>query len=304
MKFAALDLECATSDSGNICEVGLVVFEDGKEVDRFRSLVRPVIDEFGDWQRWNFDYGLKDTLKAPTFPAVWSEVNARIAGLPVVAHNASVVECKHLGHAFSFHGLSPEDAPDFFCTLELARAVWPEFPKHGIKSIARHFEWKLDHHNPESDARVCASIVSRALVEKGCTTWDELVKHIRWNRHRVPAYKIKLRIAPKPPGPRTREDYLHELVSWEPTAPLVEIHPGQSFVLSGFDTGKKAKLRRIGNQLGLLNKRSIKGGIDFLVADERMGAGKYAKCVEHNIPIVSEQEFGQLIETLASKHPK
>ena len=50
MKFAALDLECATSDVGNICEVGLVIFDEGQEVSRFRSLVRPVVEAFGDWQ--------------------------------------------------------------------------------------------------------------------------------------------------------------------------------------------------------------------------------------------------------------
>ena len=33
MRYAALDLECATSDTGNICEVGVVLMENGQEVD-------------------------------------------------------------------------------------------------------------------------------------------------------------------------------------------------------------------------------------------------------------------------------
>ena len=68
-RFVALDLECATSDVGNICEIGLVVMEDGMEVSKFRSLVRPVVEAFGDWQRWNFSYNLQDTLASVEFNA-------------------------------------------------------------------------------------------------------------------------------------------------------------------------------------------------------------------------------------------
>ena len=58
MRYAALDLECATSDTGNICEVGVVLMENGQEVGRYRSLVRPVVESLGYWQRLNLDYGL------------------------------------------------------------------------------------------------------------------------------------------------------------------------------------------------------------------------------------------------------
>jgi DNA polymerase-3 subunit epsilon len=298
MKFAALDLECATSDVGNICEVGLVIFDEGQEVSRFRSLVRPVVEAFGDWQRWNFDYTLADTLRAPSFPKVWAQVQKMVEGIPVVAHNASVVECKHLGHAFSFHEMDAQTAPEFYCTFELAKTQWPDLPKHGIKYVARHFEWKLDHHNPESDARVCASIVQNAVSELGVDSWQALVEAKKLHVFRVPGYQSKLTIASKPSGPRKREDYLHELVTWEPTVPLTEIEAGQRFVLSGFDQAKKAQLRKAGLSCGLMNKRFIKGGVDFLVADDRMGAAKYAKCVEHAIPIVTEAEFKALLNEL------
>ena len=150
LKYAAIDLECATSDIGNICEIGLIIMEDGKEVFSFRSLVRPVVPAFGDWQRWNLTYSLKDALSAPSFPEVWSRVADEIKGIPIIAHNASQVECKHLGHAFSHHQMKEEANAPFYCTLELARKAWPEIEKHGIKSLARRFNWELDHHNPES----------------------------------------------------------------------------------------------------------------------------------------------------------
>ncbi len=301
MRFAALDLECATSDTGNICEVGVVLIDNGEEVGRFRSLVRPVVESFGDWQRWNFDYGLKDALKAPDFPTVWEEVEHMIGDAPVVAHNAGVVECKHLGHAFSFHHLDASSGPVFYCTLELAKGHWNDMPKHGIKHVARHFKWKLDHHNPESDARICAAIVREVSKEQGIKEWAPLVKANRWTEHCIPHYHSQIKIAAKPAGPRKRADYTHELVAWKPTVQLAQIEPGQRFILSGFDHSAKSKLREAGIQKGLHYKRYIKGGIDFLVADAKMGVSKYATCVEKQIPILSEAEFKAALSALKNE---
>ena len=298
MRYAALDLECATSDTGNICEVGVVLMENGQEVGRYRSLVRPVVESFGDWQRWNFDYGLKDTLKAPAFPAIWEEVKLLIGDAPVVAHNAGVVECKHLGHAFSFHGLDAASGPVFYCTLELAKGHWTELPKHGIKHVARHFQWKLDHHNPESDARICAAIVEEVAKEQGTHAWDALVTSNQWTAHRIPQYQGRIKIAAKPTGPRTRADYAHQLIAWKPTVPLAQMAPGLRFILSGFDHAAKSKLREAGIRKGLHYKRYIKGGIDFLVADAKMGVSKYATCVEKQIPILSEAEFKAALKAM------
>lgn len=296
-----MDLECATSDTGNICEVGVVLMDNGKEVGRFRSLVRPVVESFGDWQRWNFDYGLKDALKAPDFPTVWSDVEGMIGDAPVVAHNAGAVECKHLGHAFSFHGLEAAAGPIFYCTLELAKGHWTELPKHGIKHVARHFKWKLDHHNPESDARICAAIVEEVSRDQKIGDWDALVKANRWTAHRVPHYHSQIKIVAKPTGSRARPDYTQELVAWKPTVPLPQMESGQRFILSGFDHSSKSKLREAGMKKGLLYKRFIKGGIDFLVADAKMGVSKYATCVDKQIPILSEAEFKAALSKLKNE---
>ena len=301
LSFAALDLECATSDVGNICEVGLVIIEGGEEVRKFRSLVHPVVESFGDWQRWNFDYTLNDTLKAPSFAEVWATAKSLIGDLPVVAHNATEVECKHLGHAFSMHGLDAAESPTFYCTLELARAQWPDLPKHGIKHVAKHFGWALDHHNPESDARVCGSIVQEACSNRGLNDWAELVNAMRLHSHRVPLYKTKLSIKKKSTKPLQRSEYLHELVAWERTSKPKEFRTGQQFVLSGFDQSKKAELRKAGANKGLVYKRYLKGAVDFLVADERMGASKYAKCQAQEIPILTEAQFFEALKDLRLK---
>ena len=82
---------------------------------------------------------------------------------------------------------------------------------------------------------------------------------------------------------------------------LAQIEPGQRFILSGFDHSAKSKLREAGIQKGLHYKRYIKGGIDFLVADAKMGVSKYATCVEKQIPILSEAEFKAALDGMKNE---
>lgn len=300
-RFVALDLECATSDVGNICEIGLVVIEDGVEVSQYRSLIRPVIEAFGDWQRWNFSYNLQDTLSSPTFPEVWAVVQPLIKGSPLIAHNASMVECKHLAAAFVHHDLLDEEMPVMFCTLDLARKGWPDLEKHGIKSVAKHFKWQLDHHNPESDARVCASIVNQIMEEREFDSWDSLVEGVNWQQHGLRTqgvHPLKSTGRKQIRRKKTHEDYTKELVSWSRTVPIQQIIPGQRFILSGFSPKKKKDLQQLAHSKGLLYKRYISPGLDFLVADEKMGAAKYERCKNQAVPIWSEEEFMSALNDL------
>ena len=293
-RFVALDLECATSDVGNICEIGLVVMEYGVEVSKFRSLVRPVVEAFGDWQRWNFSYNLQDTLAAPTFPEIWETIQPMLKDSPLVAHNASMVECKHLAAAFVHHELLDKEKPIMFCTLDLARRGWPDLEKHGIKSVSKHFQWNLDHHNPESDARVCASIVTQVMKDRDFDSWEALIDGMKWQKHRLNTqgvHPLKSTDRKQVRRKKTHDDYAKELVNWEPTVELEKIIPGQRFILSGFSPKKKRALQEEARSKGLIYKRYISPGLDLLVADEKMGAAKYERCKNQSVPIWSEDAF-------------
>jgi NAD-dependent DNA ligase len=73
---------------------------------------------------------------------------------------------------------------------------------------------------------------------------------------------------------------------------------GQSYVISGFDNAQKQKLRMLASKAGLMNRRSVNPRIDFLVADSKMGAAKYARCVEYKIPILTKDDFLRQLEGL------
>ncbi|MDG2426448.1 MAG: exonuclease domain-containing protein [Flavobacteriales bacterium] len=161
-KFLALDLEAATSDFGNICEIGCAVFENGVEVWSYESLVCPIKKEWGKWQGWNLPYKLNDALRAPGFEQVWLEIMERAQGLPIVAHNAVQVERRHLLAAFDHIGKRGWGRDlEFVCSLEQARLAWPKLPKHGLKPLCRELNIDLDHHKALSDARACGEVMLR-----------------------------------------------------------------------------------------------------------------------------------------------
>lgn len=300
MRFAAIDVECATSDFGNICEIGLVVFHGAEEVGQFRSRVRPFIEEFGDWQRWNLPYSLRDLLKAPKFQAVWEEVGTMIGGLPVVAHNAGTVECRHFAAAFKAADIPASAMPEMFCSLELARKLWPDFPKHGLKQLAKEFKWSLDHHNPVSDARLSGWVVTEAVKMTGeSTVANAFAKHklrgCKVDIERAPnlrAKRDKLRKQlPSRHGQR-RQGGMPELVTWTPTTSVPPVlDAGQQYVLSGFSNDRKAELHDLAKQCGLRKMSMVTPKTDFLVADELMGPAKFNRCKKYRVPILSEAEF-------------
>jgi NAD-dependent DNA ligase len=73
---------------------------------------------------------------------------------------------------------------------------------------------------------------------------------------------------------------------------------GQSYVISGFDNAQKQELRMLASKAGLMNRRSVNPRIDFLVADAKMGAAKYSRCIEYKIPIITKEEFLNQLEDL------
>jgi len=57
-------------------------------------------------------------------------------------------------------GVVPPAHP-FVCTVKLARRAW-QLPKARLPFVADHLGVPLDHHDPLSDARVCAQAVMAA----------------------------------------------------------------------------------------------------------------------------------------------
>jgi DNA polymerase III subunit epsilon len=251
------------------------------------------VEAFGDWQRWNLPYRLPELLRAPTFEKIWSEIAPMFKGIPVVAHNAAAVESLHFASALKGIGCSAEEMPELYCSMEIAKSVWPDLPKYGLKTVARHFDFKLDHHNPVSDARVSGLIVSKAMEHHGVDSITELARIVGYRPvkidvQRAPAISGRSPEAKGAGGSETKG----EVVRWKPTgAQIPTVKSGLRMVLSGMSSSDKKELMGLAKAKGMKCETNVGRSTDLLVASEKMGPAKYAKCKQWKVPIMAVADF-------------
>lgn len=159
--FAAIDFETANNSRTSVCSVGVVIYRDGKKTDEFYSLIKPEPEYYH--YKCSEVHGLcmEDTMNAPVFPDVWRQIEPKIAGLPLVAHNKAFDE-SCLKAVFRCYQM---DYPDyeFLCTLVQSRRVWPE-GHHNLDIIAERCGYNLTaHHHALADAEACAAIALKIL---------------------------------------------------------------------------------------------------------------------------------------------
>ena len=293
-KFVGIDLEWASAVPGNLCEIGVVWFEDGREVAAFKSLVRPIFPEWGSWQYLNLPYRLEDALEAPTFPEVWEELSPRLSGQIWIAHNAPSAESIYLGSALAHHGLHPPAGSELFCSLALARSTWPEAPAHGLRRMAARLNIPLDHHDPESDARACGAVVHAAAKARRLATLSALRDAAGW---RSSPLKLVPPVLPEVPIRREAAQVFGvELTRWTTPVPFSGMAPGDRIVLSGLSESEKHRIRGEARSLGLRPSTTLNASTAFVVAGEFMGPAKYARCVSHGIPIIDASAWGRLYQ--------
>lgn len=71
---------------------------------------------------------------------------------------------------------------------------------------------------------------------------------------------------------------------------------GKSFVVSGKFSMDRSELKGLIEKYGGKNLSSLSGKTDFLIAGDKMGPAKLKKAEKENIPIISEEEFMDMIK--------
>lgn len=159
--FAAIDFETANYERSSVCSVGVVIVRNGEIVDKFYSLIKPEPEYYN--YKCSMVHGLttEDTENARVFPDVWAQIEPKITGLPLVAHNKSFDE-SCLKAVFRVYQM---DYPDyeFHCTCMASRKIWPE-GRHNLDIIAARCGYDLtNHHHALADAEACAAIAMKIL---------------------------------------------------------------------------------------------------------------------------------------------
>lgn len=161
--FAAIDFETANGKRTSVCSVGVVVVRDGRVTDTIYRLIRPRPNYYSYFTTAIHGLTYEDTAEAPDFEDVWSDIEPRIAGLPLVAHNSPFDEgC--LRAVFDLYDM-PYPGYEFHCTCRASRRFFGRaLPNHQLHTVSAACGFELEnHHHALADAEACAHIALKLL---------------------------------------------------------------------------------------------------------------------------------------------
>lgn len=161
MEFAAIDFETATAARDSACSVAVSKLTDGQLSDAFYSLIKPQDMRFNYYNIKVHGIRPEDVYDKPNFAAVWPKLIRQLEGKTIVAHNASF-DMSVLKACLIAYDL-PRPHFDYFCTVKLARRLWPELENHRLNTLGDYFGIEFQHHNALDDARTCAQIAYLAM---------------------------------------------------------------------------------------------------------------------------------------------
>lgn len=179
MNFIAIDFETANNYRNSACQIGLVRFEDGREVDSYSSLIKPAKMYFDP--RFTMEiHGISyaDVQDKPRFPEIWNEhvmpfINKKT--VPLVAHNASF-DMNVIRGCCSYYGM---DVPDlkYFDSLLLSKKAWPDLENHRLTSLGSYFGIEYLAHDALEDSRVCGQVVIEAAKKCASKSLAETLRN-------------------------------------------------------------------------------------------------------------------------------
>ena len=194
MDFLALDFETASTAADSPCELGIAIVRGGVVREVRNWLIKP--PQWPYFSPWNVAvHGIRpeDVEQAPRWHEVWPEVQELLHGATVVAHNAAfdmnVLKATLAAQAIAHPSFR------YFCSVSMARRVWPGHGSYGLSALCAHHGIPLKHHRAGNDAEATAELVQRALRDGD--TLDSFVRRARVNLgafypggHRTPGGKV------------------------------------------------------------------------------------------------------------------
>ncbi|MEO5972757.1 MAG: exonuclease domain-containing protein [Sphingomicrobium sp.] len=173
MRFIAVDLETANPRMSSICQIGIVTFEDGREVGADVRLVDPR-DYFSPYNVAIHGITEVDVAGAPNFSELHGWLCQQTSGEIMACH--SHFDRVALAQACGRHSLDPLPC-NWLDTAQVARRAWSDVAHagYGLSSLAQRFGIDFQHHDALHDARTAGLILLRAIEETGfdVTQWVE-----------------------------------------------------------------------------------------------------------------------------------
>lgn len=165
MRFIAVDLETANPRMSSICQIGVVTFENGREIDAEVRLVNPH-DYFDPYNVAVHGITEDQVERAPRFNDLHAWLCSITSGQVVACHTH--FDRVAMAQACSQHTLDPLPC-NWLDTARVARRAWSQFAQagYGLANLAHHFGITFQHHDALHDARTAGLILLRAIEETG-----------------------------------------------------------------------------------------------------------------------------------------
>lgn len=167
--FAAIDFELANGVRNSVCSVGIVVVENGDIIDEYYSLVQPPQNKYHWGNSKVTNISAKTTANSPSFKDIFPEIQKRLQGKKMVAHNEGfdrdVLKTVMKYYKLNYKSLQlPEIWED---TVEIFQNLGAKSAK--LNRLSESFGIEIKHHNALSDARATAMLylISLKLVKEG-----------------------------------------------------------------------------------------------------------------------------------------
>lgn len=181
--YTVIDIETTGFDSrvDYVIEVGCIKYREKKEVERYRSLIKPpknsngrYIDEFME-----SNTGITNEMLegAPLFDEIAMSLWKFLKGEMIVGHNVNF-DINFLYDVFAEFNSTWILRNDYVDTLRLARRLLPDLEHHRLEDLDEYFEIGCTHHRAISDCEI-TNIVLRnfeTIVEKEKITLTQTKK--------------------------------------------------------------------------------------------------------------------------------
>jgi DNA polymerase-3 subunit epsilon len=174
-RFVAVDVETANADLSTICQIGLVLFEDGEQKWSWESLVDPE-DFFDSWNVAIHGITEQDVVGKPTFGELYPQLKDSINDQVLVCHTP--FDRLAITRAISKYGV-PELSCKWLDSAKVVRRAWPEqFAQSGYALAICTAELGIEfrHHEAAEDARAAGELVNLAIQHSGLSLEDWLVR--------------------------------------------------------------------------------------------------------------------------------
>jgi len=148
-------LDCETTGGKapyhRIIEIGLLVVEEGRLVEKWQTFVDPRVPLPPFIQRLT---GISPGMVAgaPEFSDIAEELLSKLEGRTLVAHNARF-DYSFLKNEFERAGISYNAKP--LCSVKFSRNLYPQFKRHGLSQIIERFGLSIENrHRALDDAEM------------------------------------------------------------------------------------------------------------------------------------------------------